>query len=79
MNSIDQARKVAQRECDKQIGRIGEQCEHYSGCEKKSEYAEGYWYPRPAGCVMCEEHVHLGRGDRVHPNHPRYPTGWGTS
>jgi hypothetical protein len=76
-SSIHQAREISEREMLKQKGRIGEPCEHFSGCKAPSTHAQGYWYPTPAGCVMCQQHVHLGRGDRVYPDHPKYPSGWG--
>ena len=79
MSSIEQMREIADREAQKNVPRIGEPCEHYSGCSQESKFAEGYWYPKAGGCVMCEEHVHIGRGDRVIPDHPNYPTGWGTT
>jgi hypothetical protein len=43
--------------------RIGEPCEHFSGCKRASVWAAGWWYPSPGGGVYCDEHLHLGRGD----------------
>lgn len=75
--NLDRIKDISETRARKHAKDIGKPCEHYSGCEAESKYAIGYWYPVPGGGVFCEKHVFIGKGDRVLPEHPKYPSGWG--